>query len=266
MADPQHAGGSARDPKGILERTAPPPARTTAYGRDPAQVYDVRLPGGAVEDTGVVVVHGGFWRERFDRTHAGCQAQAFADAGWPVAVVEYRRTGMPGGGWPGTGADVAAAVAALRDDPDLPDRLVLVGHSAGGHLVAWAASQPWGAGLSGVVSLAGVVDLAAAFEQRLGDGAVEAFMGGTPPALPEAYAAADPCLHVPLAPVALVHGADDDVVPAEISRSYAQQVGGAAGAARVTLDVVAGCEHFGLIDPEHPAFAEVLAAVSRLAS
>jgi hypothetical protein len=29
---------------------------------------------------------------------------------------------------------------------------------------------------------------------------------------------------------------------------------------------VAGCEHFGLIDPEHPAFAEVLAAVAELAS
>lgn len=266
MADPQHEDASTRDPKDILDRTAPPPARTTAYGSDPAQVYDVRLPDGAVKDTGVVVVHGGFWRERFDRTHAGCQAQAFADAGHPVAVLEYRRTGMPGGGWPGTGDDVAAAVAALRADPDLPEQLVLVGHSAGGHLVTWAASQPWGADLAGVVSLAGVVDLRAAFDQRLGDGAVEAFMGGAPQALPEAYAAADPSLHVPRAPVALVHGADDDVVPAAISRSYAERVGEVPGAAPVALEVVEGCEHFGLIDPEHPAFAVVLAAVSRLAS
>ena len=34
----------------------------------------------------------------------------------------------------------------------------------------------------------------------------------------------------------------------------------------VTLREVAGCEHFGLIDPDHPAFAEVLAAVSGIAS
>ena len=55
----------------------------------------------ATSDTGVVVVHGGFWRAEFDRAHAGSQAQAFADAGYPTAVLEYRRTDMPGGGWPG---------------------------------------------------------------------------------------------------------------------------------------------------------------------
>ena len=254
-----------RDPSQVLEEVAEPPTRTTAYGDDPAQVYDVRLPERVTRRLTVVVVHGGFWRPEYDRGHASRQAQAFADAGYPVAVVEYRRTGMPGGGWPGTGADVAAAIRSLRDDPDLPDRLVLVGHSAGGHLVVWAASQPWGADLGGVVSLAGVLDLAAAFEQRLGDGAVEAFMGGTPRALPEAYAAADPRLHVPLAPVALVHGADDDVVPAAISRSYAEHAAPRAQVP-VSLREVGGCEHFGLIDPEHPAFAEVLAAVSDLAS
>lgn len=265
MAHPHSAEPTAHGDRDILERTAPPPARTTAYGPDPAQVYDVRLPVGQRRDTGVVVVHGGFWRERFDRTHAACQAQALADAGHPVAVIEYRRTGMPGGGWPGTGEDVAAALAALRADADLPERLVLVGHSAGGHLGVWAASQPWSAGLAGVVSLAGVVDLAGAHAQRLGDGAVEAFMGGAPEDLPEAYAAADPARLLPRAPIALVHGVDDDVVPVAVSRSYADRMA-AAGATGVTLREVEGCEHFGLIDPEHPAFAEVLAAVARLAS
>ena len=274
MADPQ----PPRDPEAVLDRPAPPPTRTTAYGPDPAQVYDVRLPTGGGKDVTVVVVHGGFWRATYDRTHAACQAQAFADAGWPVAVPEYRRTGMPGGGWPGTGDDVAAAVAAVRADPELPDRLVLVGHSAGGHLVTWAASRPGGAELAGVVSLAGVVDLQVAFERRLGDGAVEAFLGGTPTQRPEAYAAADPVLHAPLAPVVLVHGADDDVVPPAVSRSYRQKVAALRGTAApaagapvmpvtsVTLHEVAHCEHYGLIDPEHPAFAEVLAAVSGIAS
>lgn len=172
---------------------------------------------------------------------------------------------MPGGGWPGTGEDVAAALAALHADGDMPERLVVVGHSAGGHLGVWAASQPWGAALAGVVSLAGVVDLAGAHEQRLGDGAVEAFMGGTPQDLPELYAAADPARLAPRTPVVLVHGVDDDVVPVAISRSYAHRMA-ATGSTGVTLREVEGCEHFGLIDPEHPAFAEVLAAVSGLAS
>lgn len=264
MADP-HEGPAPRDGDDVLERTAPPPARTTAYGSDPAQVYDVRLPAVTAADVTVVVVHGGFWRERFDRSHAGCQAQAFADAGYPVAVLEYRRTGMPGGGWPGTAEDVAAGVAAVLGDPGLPDRAVLVGHSAGGHLVVWAASQPWGGRLVGVVSLAGVLDLHAAHEQHLGDGAVAAFMGGTPEQLPEAYAAADPCALTPRAPVSIVHGLDDDVVPVGVSRSYAARAEACRAAPRAVREVV-GCEHFGLIDPEHPAFAEVLAAVAELAS
>ncbi|HEY7719434.1 MAG TPA: prolyl oligopeptidase family serine peptidase, partial [Pedococcus sp.] len=240
MAHPQHPGPPADPSEDVRGRPAPPPARTTAYGPDPAQVYDLRLPEGRALTTGVVVVHGGFWRAEHDRSHAACQAQALADAGHPTAVLEYRRAGMPGGGWPGTADDVAAAVAAVRADPAMPDRLVLVGHSAGGHLVAWAAGEPWAAGL------AGVVDLQAAFEKRLGDGAVEAFLGATPDTRPEAYAAADPSRHVPRVPVALVHGADDDVVPAAISQAYAEQVGEARGAAPVTLAVVEGCEHFGL--------------------
>ena len=119
MADPQPAPAPGRDPEAVLDRAAPPPARTTAYGPDPAHLYDVRLPACSPHDVGVVVVHGGFWRERYDRAHAACQAQAFTDAGFPVAVVEYRRTGMPGGGWPGTGDDVAAAVAAVGATADL---------------------------------------------------------------------------------------------------------------------------------------------------
>ena len=174
----------------------------------------MRLPGaGRPRDVTVVVVHGGFWRERYDRSHAGCQAQAFADAGYPVAVLEYRRTGMPGGGWPGTAEDVAAGVAAVLADPDC-----LTARSSSGTRPAATSSRgrrasPGLVGCVGVVSLAGVLDLRAAHEQHLGDGAVAAFMGGTPEQLPEAYAAADPCALTPRAPVSIVHGLDDDVVP-----------------------------------------------------
>jgi acetyl esterase/lipase len=251
------------EPLDVVDRRAPAPARTTAYGPDPAQVYDVRLPRGAQRRVGVVVVHGGFWRAEYDRAHAGSQAQAFAEAGYPTAVLEYRRTGMPGGGWPGTGEDIAAGVAAVRADPHLPDRLVLVGHSAGGHLAVWAASQPWAHGLAGAVGLAGVVDLRLAADLGLGSGAVDAFMGATPARAPEAYAAADPATLRPAVPVVLVHGRDDDTVPLGVSESYLERQGGRGDAhAEVRLRAVEGCGHFGLIDPEHPGFAEVLAAVA----
>lgn len=248
------------DAPGIPTAGTPSPARTTAYGSDPAQVYDVRLPTREPTGTTVVVVHGGFWRRGYDRAHAAPQAQAFADAGHHVAVVEYRRVGMPGGGWPGTFADVAAAVGAIRADPGLPSRCVLVGHSAGGHLVTLAASQPWAFGLRGVVSLAGCVDLVKGVELGMGGTAVPDFLGAAPATDPSApLAAADPAMTTPAVPVILVHGDADQTVPIEVSHSYVAKVEAAtAPHATVLLHALPGVGHFELIDPGAPAFTAVL--------
>ena len=139
-------------------------------------------PGSTPVHATVLVVHGGFWRAAYDRAHAEPEAQALADAGYTVAVAEYRRVGMPGGGVPGTLDDVRDVLASIASQPDLPGPLVLVGHSAGGHLVTWVAGQPWARerGIAGVVSLAGVVDLGAADRLHLGDDAPRAFVGSGP--------------------------------------------------------------------------------------
>lgn len=254
------------DAPGIPSAGTPPPARTTAYGTDPAQVYDVRLPTREPTGTTVVVVHGGFWRPEFDRAHAAPQAQAFAAAGHHVAVVEYRRVGMPGGGWPGTFDDVTAAVAAIRADPELPSRCVLVGHSAGGHLVTLAASRKWAHGLRGVVSLAGCVDLVKGVELGMGGTAVADFLGAAPAGDPsDPLAAADPAMTTPAVPVVLVHGDDDDTVPIEVSRSYLAKVEASTAVhAAVRLHPVSGADHFALIDPGAPAWADVLAQLNAL--
>ncbi len=255
-------------PHGLADVAAaevPPPARTTAYGPDPAQVYDVREPAGPGAPRGTVaVVHGGFWRAEHDRAHAAAQAQALAEEGWVVAVVEYRRTGMPGGGWPGTLEDVRTALTAVAADPDLPGPLLAVGHSAGGHLALWAASQA-DTPLDGVVALGGCVDLATSARLDLGDGATQRLMGGGPDEVPDRYATADPAQLLPArVPVVLVHGTADDRVPVEISHSYAAL---AAGSTRpVTVEELPGVGHYELIDPRDPAFARVLHAVASLAA
>ncbi|NYG06644.1 acetyl esterase/lipase [Phycicoccus badiiscoriae] len=253
---------SHRDPIQVLDEVAAPPTRTTDYGDDPAQVYDVRLPQRATRKLTVVVVHGGFWRPEYDRTHASRQAQAFADAGYPTASLEYRRAGMPGGGWPGTADDVAAAITAVRRDPDLGHPPVLVGHSAGGQLVAWAAAQPWAHGLRGIVTLAGVLDLGHGAQTGVGGSAISDFLGGGPTDAPTAYAAADPFRLAPGIPALVVHAHDDDVVPFDQSQRYAAAHHGP----NVRLAPVGSGGHYGLIDPENPAFAQVLAAVDLLAS
>jgi acetyl esterase/lipase len=255
----------AADSRRTLSPTPPAVSRTTRYGPDPAQVYDVRLPARDPRGTTVAVIHGGFWRAKYDRAHAASQAQAFAVNGFHVAVLEYRRVGMAGGGWPGTFEDVVAGVAAIRADPDLPDRVVLVGHSAGGHLAALLASQPQARGLAGAVCLAGCVDLALTARMGLGDGAAVALMGGGPAELPAGYARADPAVLTPVVPLVLLQGLDDTVVPPDVSRSYQESVRRLGEATKVRLAVIPGCHHSGLIDPGHPAFALVLAAVRSLA-
>ena len=154
----------------------------------------------------------------------------------------------------------------MRVDPELPDRVVLVGHSAGGHLAALLASQPDAPGLGGAVCLAGCVDLEMTARMGLGDRAAQALMGGEPANLPAAYAAADPAALTPAVPMVLLHGADDQVVPPEVSRSYVDRVRASARThAEVRRTVIPACEHFALIDPEHPAFAMVLDSVRSLA-
>ncbi|MER7072560.1 alpha/beta hydrolase [Terrabacter sp. NPDC000476] len=242
-----------------------PTAATHSYGDDPAQVYDVLAPAaGAPAAAGtVVVVHGGFWRAEYDREHARPEAAAFAAAGHHVVLAEYRRTGMPGGGVPGTLDDVRALLTSVAAQPDLPKPLVLVGHSAGGHLVTWAAGQPWatGLGVAGVVSLAGVVDLGVADRLHLGADATRAFVGsgpGTP-----AWTSADPMSALPpRVPVRLVTGDRDDTVPMAVGRGYLAAARAAGG--DVTEQVAAGAGHMELVDPDDPAFATVLAATASL--
>lgn len=255
-----------------LTRPAPPPDDTRPYAAEPAQVYDVRYPssrpsggsgGPAVHRGTVLVVHGGFWRASHDRSHAAAQAAGLAEAGWHVAVGEYRRAGMPGGGWPGTFDDIAALVAAVETDPDLPGPLVLMGHSAGGHLVAWAANQSWAQRLAGVVVLAGCVDLNATDRLHLGADAARDFLGD-PAVEVEAWREADPMSALPpRVPVRLVHGALDREVPVSVTAAYvdqARRLGGDVG-----LEVVPDAGHYSVIDPDSPAWPRVLAALSSFA-
>ena len=273
----------ASDPTEVLRRPAPEPDRSLRYGGDDDHVIDLRLPRG---DDGprplVVVVHGGFWRAAFDRRHAGPQASALVEEGYVVAVPEYRRVGQDGGGWPGTFDDTARwsdrlvdlVCAEVGEDVVARDRVVLVGHSAGGHLALWAASRhrlpassPWRRDaplpVRGVVALAGVCDLSLAAVLRLSDGATQDLMGGGPEQGDDRYAAADPARLLPSGvPSVLVHGAQDTNVPVELSREYARRATVAGDDVR--LVELPGAAHFEVIDPRSSAWPSVTAAVRSL--
>jgi dipeptidyl aminopeptidase/acylaminoacyl peptidase len=256
-------------PADVLSRPARPPDLALRYGPED-EVADLWLPPGGTAGPArfVLFLHGGFWRAAYDRRHAGPLAEALSAAGLAVCVPEYRRVGQPGGGWPGTFDDVAAAVRGL---PALvgeaaagrvtTDRMVLAGHSAGGHLALWAAAQEIGLArpdLLAVVSLAGVCDLAACHRLRLGQDAAGELMGGGPEELPERYLRADPMAAIPVrASVILVHGLADDRVPWQQSGTYATAASAAGGEARCVLLPDAG--HFDVIDPLSPTWPAVQA-------
>lgn len=258
----------------VLSRPAAAPDHTATYGSDPDHVVDLWAPS-APGSPLVVLIHGGFWRAAYTRFHSRPMANALVEAGYAVAVPEYRRVGSAGGGgWPGTFDDIAAVLdavgglaAPLGADPR---RTVWVGHSAGGHLALWAAARrrlpadsPWHtAGESaGAVSLAGCNSLWLSAEWGEGDGAAADLLGGTPDEVPERYAAADPAALLPLGvPVALVHGTADEIVRVEMSRQYAKAASDTGDA--VTYFEVPGADHFDVIDPLSTAWPRVLEAIT----
>ncbi|MEV6816621.1 alpha/beta fold hydrolase [Micromonospora sp. NPDC051296] len=258
------------DPRAVLTRPAPEPDVTVAYGEHPDQIADLRRPADAGPPRPlVVVVHGGFWRAEYDRRHTDPLAAALAALGHPVAQLEYRRTGQPGGGWPGTPADVLAGVSALPRlaAAALPGQVapgppLLVGHSAGGHLALYTAAHAPDA-VGGVLALAPVADLAEAYRLDLDSGAVAALLGGGPADVPERYAAADPRSLTPLRPRTVVmHGTLDQQVPVGMSRAYV--AAGQAAGADIRLVELPECEHFGLIDPESAAWPQITTALRSL--
>jgi acetyl esterase/lipase len=261
----ERISGVIPDPREVLTRPASAPDVVVRYGPRNDQIADLRLPKSPGAPL-VVVLHGGFWRNAWDRIHTRPMADGLVDAGFAVAIPEYARTG-DGGGWPTTFDDVALAVhdlpaviiAAVGDVVD-PTRIVLAGHSAGGQLALWCASRRLPAGYVGVVALAPVADLAEAYRLGLDGGAVRELIGGGPDDLPDRYDQADPTrLPQPSLPVVAVHGTDDASVPSELSRRYAAH----SGAALLLLD---GIGHFELIDPRSAAWPMVLDAISGLAT
>jgi acetyl esterase/lipase len=260
----------------ITALPVPPPDYRVSYGPHPLQFGELRLPAGDGPHPVAVLLHGGCWRAEYDLAHVSHMGAALARAGVAVWTPEYRRVGDEGGGWPGTFQDAANALSEIdrlaQDYPLDLDRVVLVGHSAGGHLALWLAGRhnlPPGHPLHavepprirGIVSLAGITDLRRyAAGERGCNAAVPLLMGGTPAEQPERYAAANPVELLPLGvPLRLLQGAADPIVKLEQASDFAERASIYGEDVQVQLIDAAG--HFDLIAPFAPAWPTVQAAV-----
>jgi acetyl esterase/lipase len=252
--------------------------QTLQYGPEAGQEGDLYLAG-RQRSAVVCLLHGGFWRMPHGRDPFGAVAADLVTRGFAVWNLEYRRLGGPSGGWPGTFEDVADGLDLLADlvaagAPLDLRRAVVVGHSAGGQLALWSASRgsrkgglrrPVRVRPSAVAGLAAMVDLASAFANGAGRGAVAELLGGSPGERPQRYAEASPISLLPLGvEQLLVHGAADAELAVETARSYVRAA--VAAGDRIQYEELEAAGHMDFLDPAREAHGVLCQWLARIAS
>ena len=270
-AMPQTSQTPTRRPDGLmiwpdlLERPRPEPGATIRYGDDALQVVDLWLPEGDGPHPTVLMIHGGCWQtEIADRTIMNWIADDLRRRGIAVWNIDYRGVDRPGGGYPGTFQDVAAAADSLRRYAGRyhldVGNLVATGHSAGGHLALWLAGRarlPEGSPLRtlypipvrAVVSLGGLPDLeeAARSENGCGNEVIGRLTSGH-------FADTSVPRLAPLGlPQVLINGVQDRIIPTAYAEGYAAPMRAAGDDVRVRMIDHTG--HVELIAPETAAWA-----------
>jgi len=269
----------------LLERPRQAADHHIAYGADPHQFGELWLPAGPGPFPVAVLIHGGCWRADLPGTELmDYMAADLRGRGYAVWNLEYRRIGHTGGGYPGTFQDVANGIDHLRvlarTWPLDLNRVVVSGHSAGGHLALWAAARdrlPAASPLHvadplpvrGVVALAGIADLAAyratGPDACGGPSTIDSLVGAPGAGGRDLFADTSPPSLLPLGDRQIViSGAADPIVPPRFGQAYAAAAQAAGDPA--TSVVLKGAGHFELIDPTSavwPAVAGAFADLSR---
>lgn len=245
--DPQKLDFADRMAPGAVE-LAEPPITGIAYGSDARQQLDIYAPLGRTETAHPVLIffHGGSWRDG-EREGYGFVGRAFASRGFVTVIADYRKA--PKVRFPAFVQDTAATIAWVhtniaKHDGD-PERIFLMGHSAGAHIAMMAALDPqWLAAkdlkpdvIKGVIGLAGPYD----FLPLTSDSSKIAL--GQWPDLTETqpitYVRAD------APPLLLLTGDKDTVVKPRNSQALADKIAALGGQPR--LKIYSGVDHADII-------------------
>jgi acetyl esterase/lipase len=282
LAAPGFGQDKLMGPHDLQAIAARPADAISRYGADAEQFGELRVPNGRGPHPVVVLIHGGCFKAAYatlsDLAPIGDALKAQGIATWNV---EYRRLGRSGGGWPGTYRDVGAAIDHLRTLAPRHRlglrRVVIVGHSGGGHLALWTTARgrmPAKSGVgggrplrpAGVINLAGPINLnenIAHYEEVCGGAVVTQMMGGTPEQVPARYRATSAAALLPLGvPQLLFWGEHESYVPRPFAETYVARARAAGDAA--TLRVVPGAGHFEIASPQSAAWPVLLSEIRRL--
>lgn len=254
------------------------PDHKIAYGKDALQYAELWLPppGNKGPLPVVVLIHGGCWLAELPGPElVAFLADDLRKRGVAVWSLTYRRVGHSGGGYPGTFNDVANGVAHLQTLADKFNldltRVVVTGHSAGGHLALWVAAQnripaesalkrEQSVNFKAIVGIAAIPDLAhfsRAGAHACGDKTIDQLVdttARTPPGSAKSTPFLDtsPSEMLPLGvKQTLIHGVFDGIVPPAIGLRY--QTRAKTMGENVDLIALDNAGHFELIAPWTPA-------------
>ena len=247
--------------------TEPPPVEAdarVAYGPEPLQFGDLRLPATEGPHPLVIVIHGGYWQAIYNLIHAGHLCVDLAKHGIASWNVEYRRIGDVGGHWPAVGDDILAALAHVRalaqEHPLDLERVVVLGHSAGGQLAVWSSLHT-DVPLRGIVSIAGVVDLHMLAELGDDHGMIERLLQGNAEQVPDRWSEASPRQHLPWPTRTILVCGTADV---HWGPNQATAEAAIAAGSEVQLLPLEGAGHFEPVDPAAPQWRVVRSKIQEL--
>ena len=258
----------------LMSRPLPKATAQVAYGPDPLQVAEVWRPDGKGPFPTVLMIHGGCWRSDLSNLHImDYAAEDLRKRGIAVWNIEYRGVDRPGGGYPGTFQDVNAAADALVAHGKAyglkTDKVLVLGHSAGGQLALWLAARPkLPAGsplrdrkplnIAWTVSLGGLPDLTTA-KEGCGEKIVARLLAGS--TRPDLLSDTSPAKLLPLrVPTMLIHGALDDTSPPSQGKAYVVKAR-AAGDIRAWSYAIPGEGHVEEIAPGSRTWGAVTAGL-----
>ena len=207
--------------------TEPLPAAvypSIAYGTDPAQLMDIRLPAGRSNTTPVVIfIHGGGWSGGDKSIFLPVDLQQFVDAGYATVNINYRlASNSPAVHDPALSDDVTAAIDFMATHSGeyivSGSKFAAVGHSAGAHLALLEAFKYNGSGrIKAVASLSGPTDLSDSTFLAIPTvrTTIETYLGVTQAAGPTRWTGASPVSVATAAspPTIILQGAVDVLVP-----------------------------------------------------
>lgn len=256
----------------LTDRTLPSPTSTHIYGPHPEQLVDFWRPDGPGPHPVVLMVHGGCWQKAIaDRTLMNYAAEDLRQRGLAVWNIEYRGVDDDGGGYPGTFTDVSEAAQALLDQgPALgldTNRIVAFGHSAGGHLAVWLATQrnldpasPVKTGhqitLNAVINSGGLADLEASVPVTLESclaNIIDDLTGPPDDTRPSVFSDTSPEELLPAnTRIISVNGEQDRIAPPNLGQYFTQTINLSGG--RGEYVEVPNSGHVELVSPGTEAF------------